>query len=70
MKSKVRGSPWGIVVDWNLAPWLGKHPHVEGNYCKMKCFVAKAVCEAWILLMQLSPQPHIQGTIACVIVKC
>lgn len=65
--------PWDTVAGWDLAPWLGKHPFVEyrGYFLHNQvCFVAKAGYEAWILLLQLSPQPCSQGTIACVIVKC
>lgn len=41
-KSKAHGRPWDIAVGWNLAPWLGKHPHVEGNYWKTKVFCGQS----------------------------
>lgn len=63
-EAKTLGRPWDIVLGWDLAPWFVKHTTVEGNYCKTKCFVAKAGCKAWILLAQSSPQPCSRGTIA------
>lgn len=65
-EAKTHGRPRDIVVGWKSVPWSIKHPTVEGNHSKTKCFVAKAGCKAWILLVQLCPQPCSQGIIACV----
>lgn len=61
---KTHGRSWDTVLDWNSAPWSVRHPTREGHYCKTKCSVAKAGCEAWILLIQLCPNPAVWGSLS------